>query len=425
MSIKLLMKCVRPFVPKPDLSKPVLVTVGFSHFCEKARWALDMSPMRSSYIEDIHCPAMHFITTVNLSGLPRVSCWEADSTFSTLINSRHDEVTARRKDTSAIPKLLLPAAHLQKHLQIKLVNSNIRKQVDIDSAFKSTVVLDGGSSGIVKLLHSLYPSEMCHMYPDGEVGELAMELEHMLDTEFAPAVTAWCFGNMMLTGKAISPTSGTAETNTKMVKAFVEFATKGDIPLIEKLLFRTFGKNTIRPVMIKANNVGAAEAVQAVRDIHRIFRRMDALLELNNSAVATTSTAPSDAAEASIDHSNEKSAESNGTSNANAEDRFLLGTSQPTAADIAFASFCGPLLFPPQLDSLFVSRAQMQELARDAESTPGAANLVNLSKDLLATYKSARYALDLYQKYRFVHYNELGMCHENDCQVQVVPKTRR
>lgn len=36
-----------------------LVTIAFSHYCEKARWALDLSPWRDVYVEDAHMPAFH------------------------------------------------------------------------------------------------------------------------------------------------------------------------------------------------------------------------------------------------------------------------------------------------------------------------------------------------------------------------------
>ncbi|HEX3343119.1 MAG TPA: glutathione S-transferase N-terminal domain-containing protein, partial [Polyangiaceae bacterium] len=36
---------------------PTLLTIPFSHFCEKARWALDHT--RVAYREEGHCPGLH------------------------------------------------------------------------------------------------------------------------------------------------------------------------------------------------------------------------------------------------------------------------------------------------------------------------------------------------------------------------------
>lgn len=44
-----------------------LVTIGFSHYCEKARWALDLSPLRDRYVEDAHMPVFHIPAVVRIS----------------------------------------------------------------------------------------------------------------------------------------------------------------------------------------------------------------------------------------------------------------------------------------------------------------------------------------------------------------------
>ena len=36
-----------------------LVTIGISHFCEKARWGLEWTGVR--YVEEAHAPGMHFL----------------------------------------------------------------------------------------------------------------------------------------------------------------------------------------------------------------------------------------------------------------------------------------------------------------------------------------------------------------------------
>ena len=39
-----------------------LVTIGLSHYCEKARWALDRSGLE--YVEEAHPPIVHYLSTI-------------------------------------------------------------------------------------------------------------------------------------------------------------------------------------------------------------------------------------------------------------------------------------------------------------------------------------------------------------------------
>ncbi|KNC79465.1 hypothetical protein SARC_08141 [Sphaeroforma arctica JP610] len=56
---------------KPD--KPLLVTISVSHFCERARWALDLSPLWDDYMEDSHAPGMHMPQTNRLTDFQNTS----------------------------------------------------------------------------------------------------------------------------------------------------------------------------------------------------------------------------------------------------------------------------------------------------------------------------------------------------------------
>jgi glutathione S-transferase len=46
--------------------KPRLITMPHSHFCEKARWALDLSGME--YVEEAHAPLFHWMATLKRGG---------------------------------------------------------------------------------------------------------------------------------------------------------------------------------------------------------------------------------------------------------------------------------------------------------------------------------------------------------------------
>jgi glutathione S-transferase len=42
--------------------RPVLITIGLSHYCEKARWGLDRAGVR--YVEKSHPPILHYLATL-------------------------------------------------------------------------------------------------------------------------------------------------------------------------------------------------------------------------------------------------------------------------------------------------------------------------------------------------------------------------
>ena len=46
--------------------KPVLITMPHSHFCEKARWALDLAGI--DYLEEAHPPVFHWLATLRRGG---------------------------------------------------------------------------------------------------------------------------------------------------------------------------------------------------------------------------------------------------------------------------------------------------------------------------------------------------------------------
>ncbi len=68
---KSLLGATDAFGNKLDLSKPTLLTIGFSHFSERARWLLDLTSLK--YIEDRHLPAFHLARTMSpqIEGLSR------------------------------------------------------------------------------------------------------------------------------------------------------------------------------------------------------------------------------------------------------------------------------------------------------------------------------------------------------------------
>ena len=51
---------------------PVLVTIPISHFCEKARWALDRAGV--AYEEQRHLPALHRVAVRRAASISKKRC---------------------------------------------------------------------------------------------------------------------------------------------------------------------------------------------------------------------------------------------------------------------------------------------------------------------------------------------------------------
>ena len=368
MNLKLLLKVCKALSAKPDHTKPRLITVGFSHFCEKARWGLDLSPLAHQYYEEVHCPAMHLSSTLALTNNTRILTWDSKSDFHQLLNQRHNAKLSIRKDKTSVPKLILPNDYMQKY-------SSLRPWSDINNFNKDNnlqgLVVGGGSSGILRMLSDLYPeSKVGTLYPTGDIGKQVIELEHYLDTHLGPAVTDYCFVNLLLIGQDLDPTDTiNSDVNTNMVKSFLYNNTNLDVPYIEKVILKLFGMKYLIPLMCKANNINSSITQNAITNIHQIFQKMDDLLIKYNTNI----------------HNN----------------TFLLGTDYITAADITFAALAAPLLLPNQTELLFNSKSNLYENSLKPKYE-GGKNLLNLSNELGSKYKSAQYVLDLYKNHRFI-----------------------
>lgn len=57
------------------MTTPRLITIGFSHYCEKARWALDWAEI--DYVEDDHAPIFHARVSLRAGGRRTVPALEA------------------------------------------------------------------------------------------------------------------------------------------------------------------------------------------------------------------------------------------------------------------------------------------------------------------------------------------------------------
>lgn len=360
MNVKNVMKLIKPLYPKPDLSKPRLVTIGLSHFSEKARWALDLSPLKYEYYEEMHCPVMHLTTTlIELSRTPRIRTWEEESFFQQAIDKRHPPNISKYKNLTGVPKLVLPKAFLEKF--------------SIDSCSTDPIaVVSGGSAGIVRLLTDILPKDIGYLYPIGEIDKLVISTEEYIDTHLGPAATSWAFGNMILTGHSFLIDSAedvqkSQDFNQKSLDFMFLNISKSKIPAIEKFLFSLFGKRAA-PLMIRFNNVSAQSREEAKAQISNVFQRMDELLEKNNQSCSV-------------------------------KDSFLLGTDRITAADITFSALALPVLMPNKCEPFFTTKDQLTAFSNNYDA-PGCANMVSFSNELMNKFKSARYAVELYDHHR-------------------------
>ena len=235
---KLLRAFTRPAATPPDGAK--LVTIAFSHYVEKARWGLDLSPLRDRYVEDAHMPVFH---------APYVMAISKD-----------------RKKTGT-PLLLLP---------------------DGEVVHDSTLILQH--------LCRAYPQEMGHLYPPGLEEEVRRHwrvsavpcvqhtpfepppplfrfqpqvkaLEHEFDEKLGVASRRVAYFGM-----AQARAEGVSTANP----ALFDTATHV-IPRVEAWLWWLMERG-ILPRMLEFMDITEATAATALEDCRAVFQRASALL---------------------------------------------------------------------------------------------------------------------------------------------------
>jgi hypothetical protein len=421
---KYILKLIKMSSPSLDKKKPTLISMGFSQFSEKSRWILDLSPLRHDYVESIHCPATHVSTTLGVSRLPRVSTWSPSTTvitdatkgtvattyilntfdrgaedaidsqsrteyFEQSLKLRHSDKIWRKKEMTAVPKLILPYSYLKGRLKLKhhhvdrsnlsVGHSDGRSTSEMQIGDDDLMVVANGSAGISKLLSDMYPHELGHLYPsDSSLYSRVINLEAMLDRDLGSSTSDWVFGNMLLTGKSYSrdPLSTDSSINQGSVDMFIDLLMKSEAPWIEKLLWILLGKSVFVPLMITANKVSSDRTEPALEAIHRVFQQMDELLLRNNPEVSVT-------------------------------DKFLLATDKPTAADYAFAAMSIVVLLPQQTSQYLLSYEELNSAASSSSTfhgkdSVGCNRLIALATQLRSTYKSAQYVIKFYDKHRYL-----------------------
>jgi len=122
--------------PEIPIGSAKLVSIPLSHYCEKARWCLDLSPLRDTYIEEAHAPVFHTKHVVSLTN---------------------------KRSASSTPVFVLSG----------------------NSTSDPPTIIQG-SAMILAHLAQTFPAELGHLYPPGEKGERVRTLEQVLDNQLGP-----------------------------------------------------------------------------------------------------------------------------------------------------------------------------------------------------------------------------------------------
>lgn len=125
---------IRP--PETPQGSAKLVSIPLSHYVEKVRWALDLSPLRDTYVEEAHAPVFHIKPAISL--------------------------TKNRRATST-PILVLSGS---------------------SAGDPPTIIQD--SATILAHLSKIFPIELGHLYPPGEEGDRVRALEQELGSRLGP-----------------------------------------------------------------------------------------------------------------------------------------------------------------------------------------------------------------------------------------------
>ena len=181
------------------------------------------------------------------------------------------------------------------------------------------------------------------------------------------AASDWSFGNVLL------PIDG---NNRSSMDYFVQLSTAG-VPFLERILFKLLTKSSmVSEIIIKGNNVSIERTERAREIIEDEFGRLDTMLLKNEGGVGGSGMG-----------------------------KYLLGTAQPTAADITLAALSVPLVMPDEARHAFGDMQAMETFIESQEngnprSVSGLREILNLSKKLRKT-KTGKHVLGLYHTIRF------------------------
>jgi hypothetical protein len=140
--------------------------VASSHYCDKARWALDLSPLANSYVEDCHAPGLHFPVVER-------TLQAAAQARGEKVSRLHGSPTQKPRPHTSIPAhvsgtLLMPHAHggwcgapcVQWSAEGMLTGTPLLVYEDGRTYHDSSLILE-------HLAHA-YPQQLGHLYPNDD-----------------------------------------------------------------------------------------------------------------------------------------------------------------------------------------------------------------------------------------------------------------
>ncbi len=143
--------------PETPMGSAKLVSIPLSHYSEKVRWCLDLSPLRDTYIEEAHAPVFHTKHVISLT---------------------------KKRSASSTPVFVLSG---------------------ISASDPPTIIQ--GSATILAHLAQAFPAELGHLYPPGEKGERVRSLEQDFDNRLGPQsrkLVYWAMWQALQEGLATS-----------------------------------------------------------------------------------------------------------------------------------------------------------------------------------------------------------------------------
>ena len=356
--VKLLTRSMQPsettFISSSEAchSHHRLITVSYSHYCEKARFALSLSSLHGKFKEEQHLPAFHIPFTLDLRKTQRYPdipekyhVYDYLRQYDTMKSKTKEKLSP--KELTGVPKMCLNISFNDTDKNnddiicdnIKSFEGAIVNTKGTDNTMQVPVVIANGSDGIMKYLY--HHDNACeHFYP-ANIKEEVEKLEEFLNAELGIAATDWAFSNMLLT----SPNS--PGRNEKSLDYFVNELTKLDNKknsLLEVILFKVFGKSTFLPLMIDSNGVSEERGQLSRKKITAVFDKIDAMLSDRDSISLN----------ANDDNNHVRT-----------KFTYLFGTTKPTAADITLATLAAPILLLDATKENFPTMENMESYIKD------------------------------------------------------------
>ncbi|KAI7842187.1 hypothetical protein COHA_004100 [Chlorella ohadii] len=201
-------------------TKPVLITLNVSHFCEKARWALRRCGIE--YSEEAHVPVAHSFAVKAAGGRRSVPC------------------------------LRLPTAAASEPSSSSSSGSSSPGCVD-----QSTPIMRWADQQCVAAGRC---EPQAALFPPGERGAEVDRWCTELDKRLGPATRSWAYSHLLY-----SPLTGQA-----MVAP--------PVPAAERFVLRWGGWLLVRSLMAKGMGISAEAGAAALQEIHRCFDEVGQLL---------------------------------------------------------------------------------------------------------------------------------------------------